>query len=365
MIGLDYATTFSLIEWLAVTGLVQCVFILVYTAFRARNWRQAAIAFAYFLCLAAAFGLQFSLRLTYIEQPLRVALWFFWAMGAPLCFLLVHQVVKLTEVPERRHLLVLFIMPLVFAAAFALQRTRHLCEGGDWLCPRFIDVLSWLGGMAGALCMLALWAQKDMFGKLWRQRGARERYWLVMTLVLANVMGVIVSLLNATGYLDRTDHDALHVILGIAFAYLATTTLFRVYPLPVAMSAASRARALLLTEEEKRIAEKVQKLMELDKLYHEHTFSRADLAREVGASENTLSRVINIAFGRSFPRLLNEFRVEDAKRMLADPAIPIHVLASEVGFNSLASFNRVFRALTGETPSSYRAAHTAATEKNP
>jgi AraC-like DNA-binding protein len=362
--GLDYATTFSLIEWLAITGLVQCVFILVFTAFRARSWRQAAIAFAYFFFLALAFGLQFSLRLTDFEQPLRVALWFAWSMGAPLCFLLVHQVVKLTDFPERRHLFILGVMPAVLVLAHILQRSRHLCEGGEWLCPRFLDILSWLGGMAGALCMLALWAQKDLFGKLWRQRGARERYWLVMTLVLANVMGIIVSLLNATGYLARTDHDALHVILGIAFAYLATTTLFRVYPLPVALSAASRARALLLSDEERRIAEKVRKLMELDKLYHEHTFSRADLAREVGTSENTLSRVINIAFGRSFPRLLNEFRVEDAKRMLQDPSIPINVLASEVGFNSLASFNRVFRALTGETPSAYRAAQ-AQEQKNP
>ena len=116
----------------------------------------------------------------------------------------------------------------------------------------------------------------------------------------------------------------------------------------------ARARASLLSEDEKQIADKVRNLMELDKLYHEPTFSRADLARELGTSENTLSRVINSAFGKSFPRLLNEFRVEDAKRMLRDPAIPIQVLAFEVGFNSLASFNRVFREITGETPSHYR-----------
>jgi len=133
--------------------------------------------------------------------------------------------------------------------------------------------------------------------------------------------------------------------------------LFRVYPLPVPLNAASRVRTMLFSDEERKIAEKVQKLMELDKVYHEPEFSRADLAREVGTSENTLSRVINRAFGKSFPKLLNEFRVEDAKRMLHDPAIPIQVLAFEVGFNSLASFNRVFRDVTGETPSEYRSSH--------
>ncbi len=151
--------------------------------------------------------------------------------------------------------------------------------------------------------------------------------------------------------------------MGIAFAYLVTTTLFRVYPLPVAIH--SGARASQLSEEEKQIADKVRSLMELEKLYQEPTFSRADLAREVGTSENTLSRVINSAFGKSFPRLLNDFRVEDAKRMLQDPDIPIQVLAFEAGFNSLASFNRVFREVTGETPSRYRSSTVAVRNDKP
>lgn len=352
----DYSTTFSLIEWLAVTGLVQSVFILVYIVFRARNWRQASIALGYFIFLALSFGLQFALRLEDFERPIRLALWGSREMGAPLCYLLVLQVVRLTDLPERRHFLILLVPPLVFLGVFLLGHTRNLCEDGGWDCDRVTDILYWIGSMASALCMLVLWAHKDIFGRLWRTRGGRERYWLIMTLVSANVLRVVVSLLLATGHLTLQDSDALQVTLGIAFAYLATTTLFRVYPLPVQLSG-SRAQAFLLNEEERRIAAKVQKLMELDKVYHEPEFSRADLAREIGTSENTLSRVINRAFGKSFPRLLNELRVEDAKRMLHDPAIPIQVLAFEVGFNSLASFNRVFREVTGDTPSAYRAGH--------
>ncbi len=355
----DYTTTFSVIEWLAVTGLVQSIFILVFIVFRARNWRQASIALSYFFFLALSFGLQFALRLEDFEKPIRLALWISREMGAPLCYLLVLQVVRLTDVPERRHFLILLVLPLVALGVFLIGQERNLCEdeGGGWGCQRIIDILYWIGSMASALCMLALWAHKDIFGKLWNTKGGRERYWLIMTLIIANVLRVVVSLMMATGHLELGDSDALQTTLGIAFAYLATTTLFRVYPLPVQLSATSRAHTFLLTEEERQIAAKVRKLMELDKLYHEPEFSRADLAREVGTSENTLSRVINRAFGKSFPRLLNELRVEDAKRMLNDPAIPIQVLAFEVGFNSLASFNRVFREITGNTPSAYRAHH--------
>lgn len=354
--GFDYTKTFSLIEWLAVTGLVQSIFILVYIAFRVRNWRQASVALGYFLFLALSFGLQFALRLEDFEQPIRLALWFSRAMAAPMCYLLVLQVVWLSDLPPRRHFLILFVMPLVLAGMFVAANAEPLCAADGWRCQRFHDILSWVGAMASALCMLAVWAHKDVFGRLWRTRGGRERYWLVITLIAANVAGVVVALLRSTGNMRMDDADALQLILGIAFAYLATTTLFRVYPLPVQLSA-SRATTLLLSEDDRQIAAKVQKLMDLDKLYHEPEFSRADLAREVGVSENTLSRVINRAFGKSFPRLLNDLRVEDAKRMLQDPGIPIQVLAFEVGFNSLASFNRVFREVTGETPSGYRAAH--------
>lgn len=350
----DYQITFSLIEWVTLTGLAQCVFILVYIAFRVRDLRQASVAIAYFLSLAAAFGLQFALRLEDFEQPIRLALWFAGALGTPLCYLLVLQVVRLQSFPGARHFLILLSVPLTLAAAYFLFRLQHQSCGGGLFptCPKFFEALYWLWSMAGALCMLALFGHRDLFQRLAGDRGAKERYWLVITLVAANVLRVVVNLLLSTGNLTLGDADALQAVLGIAFAYLATTTLFRVYPLPVALHAG--ARAALLSEDEKRIADKVRSLMELEKLYQEPTFSRADLAREVGTSENTLSRVINSAFGKSFPRLLNELRVEDAKKMLQNPDIPIQVLAFEAGFNSLASFNRVFREVTGETPTQYR-----------
>lgn len=349
-----YDITLSLIEWLTLTGLAQCLFILVYIVFRMSDWKQASIAIGYFLFLALAFGLQFALRLEDFADKIRVALWFAAAMGPPLCYLLVLQVVKLTELPSPRHFFILLAAPVALAVAMTLSKAQGFCEAGEGpFCGRFFEALYWLGSMTGALCMLGLFIQSGLFGKLWSVKGARERYWLIMTFVAANVLHVIVNFLHSIGRIGLANADALQATLGIAFAYLAMTTLFRVYPLPVHLNAVSRAQAL--SPEDKKIADQVKKLMELDKLYHEHNFSRADLAREVGTSENTLSRAINRAFGKSFPRLLNEFRVEDAKRMLHDPSIPIQVLAFEVGFNSLASFNRVFREVTGQTPSHYRA----------
>lgn len=354
---LNYSHTFSLIEWLAVTGLVQSVLILVYMLFRVRHWRQALIAITYFSFLAAAFGLQFALRLEDYADHIRHALWFCWAMSPPLCYLLVLQVVRLVDLPPWRHFLVLLAVPAAALLAFLALPFAGGCSGGLLGCDQLQHMLYWTGSMAGAVCLLPLWARKNIFVDLWRMKGGRERYWLVMILLGANLLALVINFMRSAEQIREADAEAMLVLLGIAFAYLATTTLFRVYPPPVALSQTPRTRILDLSEDERAVVDKIRVLLERDKVYQEHAFSRADLAREVGASESTISKVINAAFGRSLPKLLNEYRVEDAKRLLEDRGIPIQVVASESGFNSLASFNRVFREVTGETPSMWRDTH--------
>ncbi|MCK4944912.1 MAG: helix-turn-helix transcriptional regulator [Alphaproteobacteria bacterium] len=348
-------TTFSLIELLAIIGLTQSILVLVYILFRVRNWRQASLALAYFFVLAIAFGLQFSLRLEDYEQSLRLALWFCWSLGPPLCYLLVLQVAKGVDIPEPKQFWILALVPLSFIIVYMIRDFARVCGGDEGICPGLFLWLYWLGSISGGIAMLALWGNKDLFKALRKSKGGRERYWLVIVLVGANVMTVGINSLRSTGKLSAENADSLLVVLGLAFIYLTITTLFRVYPFPVQLNVApTRFKALALNPEEKRVFAAVKVLMEVDKLYHEQEFSRADLAREIQTSENTLSRVINVAFGKSFPRLLSEFRVDDAKRMLLNQSIPVQVVAFEVGFNSLASFNRVFKEVAGETPSQYR-----------
>jgi AraC-like DNA-binding protein len=349
----EAVTSFTLVEWLAVTGLAQCVFILVYIVFRVRSWRQTSLTIGYFAVLAVSFSLQFSLRLEDYEQSIRLLQWLCWALGPPLCYLMVLQVAKGAS-PQPRQFWMLALVPLSLLAGFFLRDVIKVCDVPGRTCPALFQWLYWLNSISGAVAMLALWGHKDLFGVLWREKGGREKYWVVLALVLANITVIAVNSLRSTGTLARNDADSVLTALGLAFVYLAATTMLRVYSPPVVLNAAPRLTREDLTPEEQELAGRVKKLMELDKLYHEASFSRADLARELNISESTLSRVINAAFGKSFPRLLSEYRVEDAKRMLKNPAIPIQVVAFEVGFNSLASFNRVFREVTGVTPSQYR-----------
>ena len=119
-------------------------------------------------------------------------------------------------------------------------------------------------------------------------------------------------------------------------------------------------RNIELTVEQLAVADRIKELMTFDKLYRIPTFSLADLAREFDLSEFVISRVVNGAFAKSFRQLLNEYRVEEAKRLLRRADRQVTVVAFDVGFSRNTAFNRVFRQITGQSPTEYRAALAAA-----
>ncbi len=84
------------------------------------------------------------------------------------------------------------------------------------------------------------------------------------------------------------------------------------------------------------------------------------LASQLDTQEHRLRALINKQLGhRNFSSFLNGYRITEAKEKLADRALvdlPILTIAMDLGYGSLAPFNRAFRAETGLTPSDFRKA---------
>jgi YesN/AraC family two-component response regulator len=83
--------------------------------------------------------------------------------------------------------------------------------------------------------------------------------------------------------------------------------------------------------------------------------SLATVAKAVHMSTFYFCKQFKKATGLNFTNYLGRVRVEQAKERLLNPHVRISEVAYEVGFQSLTHFNRVFRKLTGESPSAYRA----------
>jgi len=58
--------------------------------------------------------------------------------------------------------------------------------------------------------------------------------------------------------------------------------------------------------------------------------------------------------GMTYQSYLNRVRIEQAKKLLNDDALSITDTGSAVGYSDLTHFERIFKKLTGITPSQFR-----------
>lgn len=79
------------------------------------------------------------------------------------------------------------------------------------------------------------------------------------------------------------------------------------------------------------------------------------LASVSGVSEAHFARAFKMAFGVPPHRYLLTRRIERAKALLRDTDMPILDIALDTGWSSLGTFGRVFRDITGESPTALRA----------
>ena len=78
------------------------------------------------------------------------------------------------------------------------------------------------------------------------------------------------------------------------------------------------------------------------------------LARAAGLSPSALSRLFRRTYGRTITEEVHRSRIAEACRLLATTDAPISRIANEVGFGTIAQFNRVFRRAVGTTPTAFR-----------
>jgi len=88
--------------------------------------------------------------------------------------------------------------------------------------------------------------------------------------------------------------------------------------------------------------------------YLEPRLSIRDVASRMGTNETYISRALNLGVGQSFNQFINEMRVVHAKALIKTNTGNFLSIAMDSGFNSKATFNRVFRDVSGETPSRFK-----------
>lgn len=112
-----------------------------------------------------------------------------------------------------------------------------------------------------------------------------------------------------------------------------------------------------IKEEYELLIKKLKACMTKEELFLNPTLSLQQLSNKLDVSSNQLSMILNDYVGKNFFDFINYYRVEEVKRRLVDPKYKNQTLLSisgECGFNSKSAFNRIFKNLTGKTPSQYQ-----------
>ena len=84
--------------------------------------------------------------------------------------------------------------------------------------------------------------------------------------------------------------------------------------------------------------------------------SMQDAAAALRYSDAYFCKLFKQCFKVNFSAYLNEYRVNKARQLILDPRLSLKDIGAAVGYSDANYFTRVFKRLTGQTPSEYRVA---------
>ena len=99
---------------------------------------------------------------------------------------------------------------------------------------------------------------------------------------------------------------------------------------------------------------RIEAAVEYVRDHFSHPLDLAEVAQHAGISPGYLSALFTRTLGHSFTAYLAACRLEEARRLLADPALSIKEIARRVGIENPLYFSRLFRNATGRSPKHYR-----------
>jgi AraC-like DNA-binding protein len=101
----------------------------------------------------------------------------------------------------------------------------------------------------------------------------------------------------------------------------------------------------------------LKKVFDFIDSYYCNPISLLDVAKEVNLSPGYLTEIVRRETGLTVLNWITKRRMSEARRLLVVSALPVHEVASAVGYLDTGHFIRQFRRHHGKTPQTWRRAH--------
>ena len=191
----------------------------------------------------------------------------------------------------------------------------------------------------------------------------KQLNWLKVILLLMGVLSLqwFVEVIMRDVYDNFYQYNYSVFILGLLTLILAYRAFYQADQQDVEFerdtSQKKESKDLELKDE---IIEAIQNRMNQEKDFLNPDLNLKVFAGNCRLPKRTVSQHINQRLNQSFHEYVNQYRVEEFKNRIAeygDQGLTLEGLAYECGFNSKATFNRIFKKYTGFTPSEFVSKH--------
>lgn len=260
-----------------------------------------------------------------------------------------------------RTLLVLFLVQLL------LEEPIHLVVGPGFPAERLLTevvptLLQSVFAAWAIFWIVAEWSSDLVEAR----RGVRFLFLFVVGVImlLAGLLQrVVVPVSEIENYFVHMALIAVHtmVVCVVIVRTLSRDSAHLLQPRVEAPRTGKREAATSATTggESERLVNTLLRLLDVEHIYRRPKISIRSLADELALPEYRLRRLIHEELGfRNFNAFLHHYRIREACEALSDPGqarTPILTIALTVGYQSISTFNRAFREVLGETPSTFRA----------
>jgi AraC-like DNA-binding protein len=230
--------------------------------------------------------------------------------------------------------------------------------------------LPWRIVQGAALIFVCAGVWQVLIGRRTDLVEGRRRFRLILAIIVGLVIAglTIHAAVNSLALRTQSSLLTAGIVLGLALASAVLQLGLRtradlalVTTGEVAAPGPMSAPPVAIDPEERALLQRLQQLMEEERIYREEGFGIAALAGRLGLPEYRLRRLINQRLGhRNFTSFVNGYRLAEVVAALADPSqaqVPILTIALDAGFQSIGPFNRAFKAQTGMTPTDFRREH--------
>lgn len=216
----------------------------------------------------------------------------------------------------------------------------------SFMLPKLYLVLSMLPTLVS---MIAIWRKQAASRAI---RLSRMGYLFALSIVSSNLLAVAGDFIS----IPLLKTAVLMANLFTCLVYLATQR----HPdynrlLKIENRKAHYERSRLHGLDLERILGRLREIMEVEKAFADEELSLKDLASDLGISPHQLSQILNERIKKNFSTFVNEYRIEEAKKLLVDePDRSILSVGIAAGFNSNTTFITAFSKHVGVSPGQYR-----------